>query len=134
MNSNDYLASTTNYPSCAYSSIEPYNSTGWQGPPSCAPIQSGYYIVPDINPVLSYDTLVKGASCNGYASIVSAYGVGAENCCPGYKKMCCANPIPCAPCAPVMAAPCQPFQVQAAKCVDTAQGPVIMGSQSVVHM
>jgi len=88
---------------------------------------SGYYVVPDINPVLSYDTLVKGNSCNGYANITSAYGIGAENCCPGYKKMCCAPPIPCAPCAPVKAALCQPFQVkQAGRCMNTAAGPVMI--------
>jgi len=124
----EYTASTTNYPGCGYSSINAYQSSSFHGPgyADAVNVSAGYYIVPDINPVLSYDTLVKGNSCNGYASITSAYGVNAENCCPPYKKICCNDPVPCAPCAPVQSAPCVPFTVQQAQCVDTAAGPVYM--------
>lgn len=103
----EYNASTTNYPGCGYRSINQYKSSSFQGPGYADAVNShaGHYIVPDINPVLSYDTLVKGHSTNGYATIASAYGPDAQDCCPKYKKMSCsAEQAPCVQCTQVQSA------------------------------
>lgn len=89
-----YQSSTVNSTPSSYSKLSSYNR-GMQGiqPVLPANTTSGFYVVPDWPHVLSYDTLTKSGE-NGYASIQSAYGSGAQNCCPRYKKVPCnLNPM-----------------------------------------
>ena len=110
----EYNASTTNYHGSGYSSINHYNSS-FEGPGYQNALNNtgNGYVVPDLNSVLNYNTLVKGNSPNGYANIQSAYGLNAENCCPKYKKSACNAPVQCPPCAPVRRkTQCTPFNVE----------------------
>ena len=104
-----YQSSTVNSAPSTYSNLSTYN-TGMQGiqPVVPATTTSGFYVVPDWPYKLTYDTLSKNGS-GGYASIQSAYGIGAENCCPRYKQVPCNQAPAMAPCA-VMAPrqPCNP--------------------------
>jgi hypothetical protein len=104
-----YRSSTVNSAPSSYSNLNSYNK-GMQGiqPVVPATTTSGFYVVPDWPYKLSYDTLSKGG-CGGYGSIQSAYGAGAENCCPRYKKVPC-NMAPQYAACPMMAPqqPCNP--------------------------
>ena len=105
----EYSASVVGGPGCSYSNLNKYNAVNASmSPPVPSSVVSGYYVVPNWNPVLSYDTLVKGSCCSSYPSIVSAYGEGAECCQTPYTKICCqpACPPPCGP-RPPLAAPVQ---------------------------
>ena len=51
----------------------------------------GINITPDYS-APGYDTLVKGHHCNGYASILTAYGQGADCCYTQYTARLC-NPV-----------------------------------------
>jgi hypothetical protein len=96
--------------SCSYNNLMSYNN-GIQGLKPAVPTStvSGTYVVPGWNHVLSYDTLTKGNSCGGYASIVSAYGEGAQDCCPAYGAATCDTVSSCVPCVAAAAPPvCNP--------------------------
>jgi hypothetical protein len=94
-----FQSSTVNSSPSTYSTLNTYNR-GMQGiqPVVPATTVSGFYVVPDLDPRLPYDTLSRGGS-GGYGSIVSAYGAGAQNCCPKYKNVPCNAPMQFAPCA-----------------------------------
>lgn len=79
----EYNNSTTNYPGCAYSNVKNYQSSANASQGKLA----NYFVVHDVNPVLSYDTLVKGHSTNGYATIQSAYGDCYNAPAAAYKKI-----------------------------------------------
>ena len=118
----EYPGAGPNGPSCSYATLNSYNggsnamanSFALMNPPrnSQAQLQAqGFdasccsYVVPAWAYRPTYDSLQMGSGCGGYASIISAYGVGAENCCPKYTISNVAD-IPCRPCA-ADTAPCQ---------------------------
>lgn len=107
----EYTASTTNGPSCGYTTLNSYNGPSstmgnTYGLASPLPKVTGCtYIVPAWPYKLSYDTLTKGGSCNGYANIQQAYGVGADQCCPKYVASAVPD-IPCVPCNNAAPLPC----------------------------
>lgn len=84
---NEYKNVTTNYPPAAYFAMN-------------TKMPAGEYIIPNINPVLPYDTLVKGNSWNGYANIITAYGADAQNCYPTYSRVNCNGDSVCPSCVP----------------------------------
>ena len=104
-----YQSSTVNSAPSSYSKLSSYNK-GMQGisPVVPATTTSGVYVVPAWPYKLTYDTLSKNG-CGGYANIQSAYGVGAENCCPKFMTVPCNQDPVYAPC-PLMAPqqPCNP--------------------------
>jgi hypothetical protein len=96
-----------NNPSCFYNTLSTYNANGTYANsyglmnPMRDTINGecgNSYVVPAWPWRPTYDTLVKGNSCNGYANIQSAYGVGAENCCPKYTTKRCDCVPKCRPC------------------------------------
>lgn len=86
----EFTAPTVNGASCAYATLNNYNQ-GNRGmsPPVPATTVSGYYVVPTWNYRPTYDTLVKGSCCGGYANILGAYGKNADSCDPQYVKKSC---------------------------------------------
>ncbi len=86
----DNSAPTVNGASCQYARLTSYNQ-GVMGtnPPIPAGTTVGVYKVLVTNPP-TYDTLVKGGSCSGYANIITAYGANADNCSPKCEtRNCC---------------------------------------------
>jgi hypothetical protein len=90
MNNRNYDSSAFKSRDGSYNTINTYNN-GINGfsPPVPDSTSSGFYVVPTWNYRPTYDTLIKGNSFNGYASITSAYGKNAENCSPQYVKKNC---------------------------------------------
>lgn len=119
MSCNTSESSCGSNPSCSYQTLSNYNENGTYANSydlmnpmrnvSNGACGGNSYVVPAWNYRPSYDTLVKGNSCNGYANIVSAYGVGAESCCPKYTTKRCDCMPKCRPCQnDVVTCPCDP--------------------------
>ena len=58
-----------NQGTCGYALPEPYSTTTPLTEPKA---------IPSWNKLFTFDTLVKGGNCSGYASIVSAYTYGGK--------------------------------------------------------
>jgi hypothetical protein len=88
------MADTVNYSSCAYTTLNNYNSSaaGTLGQPAVpATTTSGHYIVPNYSAIgysaLTHDT--NSPSCSGYFNITNAYGASANNCDTQYSQSPC---------------------------------------------
>lgn len=88
--SQESYSGTVNNKGNTYVTLSTYN----QGNPGMSPpvpktTESGYYVVPTWEHKLSLDTLQKGDTGTGYASIIGAYGESAGDCNTQYEKKSC---------------------------------------------
>jgi hypothetical protein len=81
---------TANYQPCQYAPLGQYTSGYAYGFTPQGHQVSGIYVVPTWAPI-NHDSLIMSSSCNGYPTIMNAYGKEAGSCQTQYATATCSN-------------------------------------------